>query len=52
MYSDQDWKFQPDLEPGKLETEYNNRNIAGNGYMHKECCEAVAAALRNEVRSE
>ena len=50
LYPDQAWRLQPDLEPGKPETEYDERNVVSHGYLHKGCAEAVAYELpRKEV---
>jgi len=48
MFGDQEWRLQPDLEPGKQETEYDDRDVAGHGYLHRECADAVASALPDE----
>lgn len=35
LYNDEEWRLRPDVEPGKLETEYDEDY--DDWYMHPEC---------------
>lgn len=42
----QPWRLQPDLVPGKKETEYGDEAL-DQPYMHRDCANAVEEAIRH-----